>query len=355
MSPLMDIYAFDTVSVTTVLVSRSADGLSGGNATSRNPSIDAVGNVIAFESWATNPDLRGIDSDDDMDVYVRNLAGGATQLASSAIDGNTSGNGASLRPVVSDDGQYVVFESEASNLDTSGLDTDALSDVYRFDVSAGVNIVVSTSTGGTASGNGKSDAASISLSGSKVAFRSESSNILDGSLAPHSWLNGQAIYLKDLTTDDTSVASLAEPAGLTLAEVTHESESDDQRYVAFSTRSPLVAEDTNLVEDVYVRDRLYGTVRLVSRDAHMHSGDGASLFPVISGDGSTIVFQSYASNLDSSGADTDAVADIYRYDLQTETLKLVTTINDPNPQVLRSGHRTRKLDLAERQHPKHMA
>lgn len=73
--------------------------------------------------------------------------------------------------------------------------------------------------------------------------------------------------------------------------------SDDGRFVAFRCGEDLVAEDTNGRPDIYVRDRLLKTTTLISVTPGGIAGNASSGFPKISGDGSTVVFTSIATDL----------------------------------------------------------
>jgi hypothetical protein len=64
-----------------------------------------------------------------------------------------------------------------------------------------------------------------------------------------------------------------------------------------SKSSDLVANDTNGVSDVFVRDRLLGTTMLVTGNGLGASGNGPSLSPAFSANGRSIVFESFASDL----------------------------------------------------------
>lgn len=74
--------------------------------------------------------------------------------------------------------------------------------------------------------------------------------------------------------------------------------SDNGQFVAFTSDADnLVSGDDNGTSDVFVRDLSAGTTELVSVDTGGDSDNGRSFGPVISADGSTIAFQSWASDL----------------------------------------------------------
>jgi Tol biopolymer transport system component len=95
---------------------RQADG------PSRAPSISADGNLVAFESFATN--LVDDDTNGTADIFLRDIKAGTTTLVS-RTSGGVIGNGPSTAPSLALDGRYVAFASAAGNLvanDTNGAD-----------------------------------------------------------------------------------------------------------------------------------------------------------------------------------------------------------------------------------------
>ncbi len=84
-----------------------ADGPSGA------PAISTDGRFIAFHSDATN--LTPGDTNGVSDVFLFDLASGATALLSVNTLGQV-GDGNSLNPDLNDDGSFVAFESDATNL-----------------------------------------------------------------------------------------------------------------------------------------------------------------------------------------------------------------------------------------------
>ncbi|MBK7643850.1 MAG: PD40 domain-containing protein [Planctomycetes bacterium] len=106
------IYRRDRQLGTTIRVSANTAGLRG-NSLSSQPAVSADGRYVAFASLAT--DLVGSDLDGQQDIFVRDVVAGTTVRASLGPAG-IEPNGPSSRPAISADGRYVVFESEAANL-----------------------------------------------------------------------------------------------------------------------------------------------------------------------------------------------------------------------------------------------
>jgi hypothetical protein len=87
--------------------------------------------------------------------------------------------------------------------------------------------------------------------------------------------------------------------------------------VAFeSDADNLVADDTNNKIDIFVHDLQTGTTTRVSVDLAGVEGNDNSNAPSISADGSSVIFESDATNLVGVGNDSNGVPDIFADDLQ---------------------------------------
>src|SRR5438046_7146698 len=104
-------------------------------------------------------------------------AASGTLLASVDRAGTNSGDGFSGNPVLSSDGRFVAFDSDASNLvanDTNGH----FEDVFMRDLNTGTTTLVSVNSAGTGSGNGASALPVISANGRFVAFVSDATDLV---------------------------------------------------------------------------------------------------------------------------------------------------------------------------------
>jgi Tol biopolymer transport system component len=102
--------------------------------------------------------------------------------------------------------------------------------------------------------------------------------------------------------------------------------SDDGQFLAFTTTAGLVPEDTNGVEDIYVKNFYTGTLQRVSTGAGGAQANGASLWPVLSYFSDKLLFGSAASNL--VPGDTNGKVDLFLKDLVTGTVQRVSTAAD---------------------------
>ena len=348
----LEIFLRDRQQGTTTLVSVSSNE-SEGNGGSDDAVVSADGKMVAFESEAGNlaPKDNSLPDDPD-DVFVRNLSTGKTKLVSIGF-GNVQPDEESSDPTISADGRLIAFRSLASNL-TSEPDTNDESDIFVRNLQTGVTTRVSESTAG-AQADFDSDAPYMAGDGSAVAFESEATT-LDG-VEPGSEEDTDVFIKELATDQLTRVSvndlgqqgdffsfdpfvsatgryvgfssfatnfSANDPNGvvdvflrdrdeekvylisLNSAEqnpATHDSidaaVSKSGRYVAFSSVAAFVGADGNGVGDVFLRDRAAGTTKRVSVAANGDEGKKASDDPLITPDGAFVAFDSFAQNLTS--------------------------------------------------------
>lgn len=255
-----DIYVVDHQGKVLDWVSRAATG-NEPNGGSGDISLSADGRMVAFASAASN--LVPGDTNLSDDVFVRDRVTHLTQRVSvNSLGGE--GNDDSGAPSISDDGRVVAFTSNASTLasfmpGTQNLpqfifnrfnmgDDNFVSDVYVHDLATGHTELVSISTDG-AQGSAESYEASISGDGTKVAFSSFASELVPGGGHP-----GSEIFLRDLTTRQTSRVSVAAAGGPGNGTSVTPAISADGNSVAFASESSnLVPDDRNHSGDVFVR------------------------------------------------------------------------------------------------------
>jgi len=350
---------------TTERVSVSSAGEQG-NSGSTYPAVSADGRFVAFDSWASN--LVPGDTNDWGDVFVRDRVTGTTERfstndipfdlgistdgrfvtftsgASNLVPGDTNGlvdvfvrdrltgttervsvsdseeqaNGASYGFSISADGKFVSFGSLADNLVPG--DTNGWCDVFVRDRAAGTTERVSVSSA-EEQGNWDSDVTAISADGKFVAFQSRATNLVPGDTNIY---GSTDVFVRDTiagTTERVSVSSTGEQGnnGSRVGAI-----SADGRFVAFdSSADNLVPEDTNGMQDVFVRDRIARTTERVSVSSAGAQGDFASQWLIcISADGRFVAFSSWADNL--VPGDTNGAPDDFVRDRLTETTERVS-------------------------------
>jgi hypothetical protein len=283
-----DVYVRDLVARTTTLVSRATNGAVA-NGEADQPMIAGGGDEVVFRSAATN--LDGSDSNPQADVYWRSLGGApATKLVSRATGVNgTVGDQASFAPSVTDDGEYVSFGSQATNLGAFP-DTNDLSDIYVRGVAAATTQLVSAPDfGGTAIANGNSEWSAISgeLNNGQyyVAFNTWASNLgaVDTNQDPDVYRRALNFPSTVLITRTAGPSPQAIPGGGWLGGI-----SDSGTDVAFGTNASLDPADTIGSSAAYVRHTAAGTTELLTR--HGDAGPVLNIdagAPAVSGDGDT--------------------------------------------------------------------
>jgi Tol biopolymer transport system component len=213
--------------------------------------LSSVGRFIAFESTASN--LVPEDCNRVSDIFLRDTCRKAapgcapsTVRVSLANDGSEP-NGPSFRPSISGDGRYVVFTSLADNLVVK--DKNSRADIFLRDTCIGASsecrpstALVSEDSAGVQA-NSSSDFGKISGSGRFVAFVSEADNLIvdDTNLTEDIFVRDTCADAADPCSPSTSRASSG-PNGLQAdGASTMATLSADGRYVAF------VSDASNLV------------------------------------------------------------------------------------------------------------
>lgn len=115
----------------------------------------------------------------------------------------------------------------------------------------------------------------------------------------------------------------------TMRNSTHPVPSADGSAVAFSSRARLVETWSRVRSQVYLRDVESRTTTLVSRTPDGKGGNGPTGWPSISADGTRVVYPSTADNL--VDGDTNGLSDVFLYDAATETTTMVSQAPDGRP------------------------
>ena len=292
--------------------------------------VSLDGRYVVFASQSD-----GLSADDDdrfTGIFVRDRVTGTTTLVSRASGAaGAAANGDSDDPTISDDGRYVAFSSEGSNLEAG--DDDADSDIFVRDLQTATTTLASYRTGFL---GGPSDGVSvepvISGDGTAVAF-STTATSLDSAFLPGP--DGD-------TTPDIYRRLLVSPFGIDLVSrasggagtkgdgVSQQPDiSDDGDVVVFASESTnLDAADGDSTNHVFRRVLSTTTTTLVSRASAVDGGAVANSFaeaPAVSGDGDRIAFRSAATNIDGpADPDSSSGSDIYLRRASTSTTSLVS-------------------------------
>jgi len=268
---LMDVFAtsvtanFGTGALQVTGTIRASTSSTGGEAdgVSSEPSLSYDGRWLAFSSVATNLDPN--DTNDLSDIFVKDLFGGDLVRVSVDTDGIES-DGDSLHPFISADGRFVVFASDATNLDPN--DTNGFRDIFVHDRDVDQD--------GVYDEDGAISTVRVSVS-----------------------------EFGDEGDDDSGLET-----GSGQSSGGRPSISADGRYVTFISNADNLGSDfdNNLASDVFLHDRDadgdtffddFGgtTTERLSLDNAGTEGDGSSFFSQISSQGNAVAFVSNATNL----------------------------------------------------------
>jgi uncharacterized repeat protein (TIGR01451 family) len=345
------------------------------------------GRFVVFASAASNlvpGDTNGVG-----DVFVRDRRSGVTERVSvgpKGVEGNGDSNflGLSTAPAISDDGRYVAFKSEASNL--AKRDRNDLTDVFVHDRAAGTTEKISGDGGGDNPGispdgnfvafetfdfdddfardiylrdraTGTIERISVSHDGSEMFSPSEDPVVAQApngrpivafasgapNLVPNDGINID-VFVRDLSgsspaTELVSVASDEQPAG-EFDTSRDPAITPDGSFVAFESDAlNFTAEpQTTFGSDIFVRDRLNGTTVLASPNGRGREASGQSEDPEISADGRFVAFASFASDLIRGASDPDGelVRDAFVRDVTLESTEMIS-VNGAHEDATRDG------------------
>lgn len=166
-----DVFRYDVTTGTTARVSLTAAGAEAdGSCTAARPSAD--GTKLLFLSDATN--LVAGDTNDQMDVFLRDLVTGAVERISVATGGSEGDGPSTSHGGMTIDDRFVLFGSYATNL-VAG-DGNGQPDVFLRDRVAGITTRVSLASDGSEA-NERSWPGAIAADGSRIAFSSFATNL----------------------------------------------------------------------------------------------------------------------------------------------------------------------------------
>ena len=318
-----DVFVKDLRSGEIERVSTSTDD-GQGNWFSEEPSISGDGRYVAFTSYASNlvfGDSDACDSDEAprncADIFIKDRQTGRTWRTSITPEG-VEGDGDSSEPVISSDGNYVAFTSDATNLGVN--DNNGVSDIFIANLTS-ADVTRVTITINDVEADGPSYDPSISADGRSIAFASEATNLgvsdtglcLEGEESR----NCTDIYVASFITGDITRASRPYEGIEISGSSSQPALSGDGRYVTYESRAGnLTSGDAALCDedgmalncsDIFLTDLLTTVTSIISINSDREGGTWNSAEPAISANGDFIVFSSYAANL--VDGDTDACGD----------------------------------------------
>ncbi|MBK8024657.1 MAG: PD40 domain-containing protein [Chloroflexi bacterium] len=308
-----DVFVFDLQLCQMELISRDTSNLST-DGESYSPVISDDGRYVAFVSAAS--DLVSGDSNGRPDVFLHDRTAGTTTrlVGNGGVEPNAGPYFFNGDPAIdiSGDGRFVVYTSDANNLDA--LDSNLAPDIYRYARETGVTEVVSISpvTGQAAGGFNPA----LSEDGRYLAYVSVSSN-MGFTEAPGS--NNEDVFLRDLATGQVWLASRTPDGEASTGRVEQLDISDDGGTVVFrSNATDIVSGDTANSDDIFRFDRAGNSVTAITPMLF----DTNSGSPTVSADGRFTVFASGIPSL--VPGDSNGVHDVFLHDHLNSVIQRVS-------------------------------
>lgn len=335
-----DVYVRDLETGTTVLASANAAGTSSGNGSSYFPVFSPDGTKLAFTSAADDlgpvDSSRGPTEEQNLDLYVRDLAAGTTSLVTANAAGTDSSGGMQQyeRSVFSPDSTSIAFHSWSTDL--AEVDTNGKSDVFVRDLASATTRLVSVDAGGTDSASGESFDPAFSPDGTTIAFSSAAADFGPPDSESVSG-GGHDIYARNLTTGVTSLVSVRANGsgnGGPQNGAFYPRFSPDGTKVAFGSDASDFGprDEPRAGYDIYVRDLVTGTTTLVTSNvAGTNSTNNTVVTPLWNPDGRSIAF---VTDRNYGLPDTNNLFDIYVATLRGADL---TITGKARPERVRTG------------------
>jgi hypothetical protein len=275
---------------TTLVTKASPKNHNAAGSFSQRGTTSADGQFIAFQSLSRN--LTSNDNNNYQDIFVTDWNKGTTTLVSTSSTGVLA-NDMSSNPILSGNGRFVVFRSNATNL-VAG-DDDLSVDIFRKDLLTGQILLVSRNTEGVQL-NASSYPLAISDDGNYVLFGSQATNTGTTNTL------GFQIYRKNITTGELALAGSDNSGNPISVDIYSDSPNEHMSgtgewFVFASGQSNLDPHDTNNSTDIFLKNMNSGTLSRINVLTDGTEGNNYSTQPVISKDGSHVAFITKATNL----------------------------------------------------------
>jgi hypothetical protein len=260
------------------------------NATNLVPGYSGRNTNCAGASTANNVD----------DIYLRDTRLNTTKLIShKAGMSNTPGNDFSSDPVISADGSTITYLSDATDISAEAQSNASCNEqIMVYKTATDTTFIASRASNAGpvlgAEGNNFSDSRGMmSRDGNLVAFSSDARNLTADSVS------NEEVYVRNISTGTTTLVSRASNSGVVPGapadrDCSHPSISLDGTLVAMS------CEATNMgvasgKQNVYLRNLTTGTTTVESLRGTPAAPSTDASSPIISGDGSTVAFETMDS------------------------------------------------------------
>ena len=317
---------YNEPSVLNRMVSISPAFFDPGNGDSSAPVISENGGTIVFQSISTDLDNGTQDTNNVTDIFFVDYNRGQEALGSIVQLTNGGTNRSSDSASVGRDGRYITFRSDAALVDE---DNNSKSDVYLydrdsdgdgvFDTPGSTSLVLVSRTEDGQAANGDSSEPRVSPDGLRVVFTSDAIDLVPGVEYDPTCLGGvndgspcssnadcpgqnarctghRNVFVYNTREQAMVLASTNSAGRSSNADCLAPSIAGNNRSVIFVSDATNLAgpamSDVNLGEDLYLRDLVANTTRLINADPTNPSQSGHFLAgkPVIADTGQVVAW-----------------------------------------------------------------
>jgi hypothetical protein len=340
--PVRNVFLHDRITGTTVLVSHAADDLfMAANGDSDSPRISAYGRFVVFKSKATNLVPGQVDTVDTLDVFLFDRTNRLVTLIRPSHDSSSPPPPAGDMVRISGNGQYIVFGSpNCGRSHSQPRNCDPVQLLYLYEISSGVvRLITHIPDNPAIAVDESSFLPVISHDGQTVVFKSYATNLVDGFVDSNGYyLN---LYLYDARQRRTILVNrrLGSPSTPATGRITDYCLSQDGSTLALvgSSQELVESEGGHIGGDLFLFDCMTEQISLVSRGTSSSASlaDGFSYWPNLSADGRFVVFTSTAADLIDGFEEGKSAAtitqtgeksnrgNVFLYDRAAETMSLV--------------------------------
>ncbi len=285
-----DVFVRDMWAGSTTRISQGVGGAES-NGASNDAVLSADGRWVAYDSDATNLVADGVIH---VGVFLYDRTTGTTIRVSQRVDGSPATHGD--RPEISGDGGMITYISNDNTIVTG--DGNQTLDVFRYDrVTQTVELLSATFNGGA--GNLTSDDVALDGSGQRALFRSAAFNLIDGDTNGHN-----DIFI--VVPGGTLPSPPPLPTSTFAPTVTVRSSPTTTATASISPTPRPTHSGADLFLPLMQRTLPHPRRQLLNIT---QSANGASWMPGASASGDVVVFTSEADNL--VVGDTNGVSDVF--------------------------------------------
>jgi hypothetical protein len=236
--------------------------------------------------FGTTAGLAASDTNGAFDIYVYDRSTRRSSLASRRTNGTPlSANPGNYLPAIDGTGTYVVLQTSVSLV---AADTNTTLDLYRIQVSNGAPYLITSNSSGVVANGSNDYTGSISADGTRVAFSSKASNLVNGDT------NGEwDAFVKIIATgqtvrtSQTASGAQGQSGGRCFGSVLN----GNGRYAVLTcSANYLLPGNPGGSGDNLIKDLTNGAVTRLNKTQAGAVSPNAGEYPAITYDGSWVVF-----------------------------------------------------------------